>query len=146
MSTTIGTFVKFTLGTKNLTGELSSSLSLSRDTIDIASKETGDWAAFVPGRGSGSFSVESVADWSETTGTKNDLKTLIDGMNNKTKFAYTVTEYDSTTGVEVVGALKITGNGYITSLEASNPDNEKAGYSISVQMSDEPVTSVNTED
>ena len=140
MSTTIGTGVKVKIGSVHMTGELSSTLSLSRDTIDIASKETGDWAAFVPGRGSGSFSVDSVADWSDVT--NYGLKTAIDAMNAKTQVSWSVTEYDSE-GDPVVGAITVSGTGYIVSVDADNPDNDKAGFSMSVNIDAEPTVAVN---
>lgn len=140
MGATIGTFVKFKIGEQRFTGEMSSTLNLSRDSIDLADKEAGDWAKFVPGRGSGSVSVDSTADWSDVV--NYGAKAAFDAWKAKTSFSWSITEYDDE-GAEVIGALKVTGTGYILSLDLDSPDNAKSGYSVSIGIDETPVASIN---
>jgi hypothetical protein len=113
------------VATKELVGELSSSLNSSVDIIDVSSKAGGRTRNILPGRVSESISFESLAD--DTNATDWGYSTAHAAMVAGTKLAFTITR----------AAVTIkSGNCYITSLTMDNPDNDRSTMSGTLEITE----------
>jgi len=112
------------LATKELIGEISSSINSSVDVIDVSSKASGRVRNILPGRVSENISFESLAD--DTNSTDYGYATAHAAMKAGTAVAFTITR-------DVV-EIKA-GTGYITSLTKDNPDNDRSTMSGTLEIS-----------
>jgi len=112
------------LATKELIGEISSSINSSVDVIDVSSKASGRVRNILPGRVSENISFESLAD--DTNSTDYGYATAHAAMKAGTLVAFTITR-------DVV-EIKA-GSGYITSLTKDNPDNDRSTMSGTLEIS-----------
>ena len=125
------TYIKIAIGTKELIGETSTSISSSVDVIDVSSKESGRTRRIIPGRVSENVSFESLCD---------DLNTTDYGYSDAhgalkagTLVSCTIKRYDSS-GTQVEGSKAYTFDGYITSLTKDNPDNDRSTMSGTIEI------------
>lgn len=126
------TYIKIQFGNTDLVGELSQSISSTADIIDVSSKATGLTREVLPGRVSENISFESLADdASADYGWASVYAAMIAG----TLVTFTIVRVDGT-NAEVVGAEKITGSGYFSSLTKDNPDNDRSTFSGTLEIDD----------
>jgi predicted secreted protein len=116
------TFIKLKIATKELVGELSSSISSSVDVIDVSSKKTARVRRILPGRVAENISFESLAD---DTSSDYGYSDAHGAMKNGTLVAWTIVRGEAT--------LK-SGNGYITALTLDNPDNDRSTMSGTIEV------------
>lgn len=116
------TFIKLKIATKELVGEISSSISSSVDIIDASSKKSARVRRILPGRVSENISFESLADDLSSDYGYSDAHTA---MKAGTVVAWTIVR-DAVT-------LKA-GNGYIASLTLDNPDNDRSTMSGTIEV------------
>lgn len=116
------TFIKLKLATKELVGEISSSISSSVDVIDISSKASARVRRILPGRVSENISFESLADDTSSDYGYSDAHTA---MKNGTAVAFTI--------VRAAVTIKA-GTGFITSLTQDNPDNDRSTMSGTLEV------------
>ena len=100
------------------------SSSLERDMIETTCKDsTGSWKTFIPGEKSMTIDYTANLDWSDANG-----------------FTDTFTKFDAGTEVAVVwgetnsGGKALSGQGYIASCSPDAPQNDKATYSGTIQI------------
>jgi len=125
----IGTNVKVQIGTKIMVGEQSNTISHTSDTIETSSKSTGRASTFEYGRMTGTLSVSSLADPTNTT--DYGYKDAKEAMDAKTKVAFQVGT-GFTSGIEVED-----GTGLITSVSKDAPDNDNLTFSMEIQIDGE---------
>jgi hypothetical protein len=128
------TYIKIKIGSTDLIGEVSSSLSSSVDAIDVSSKANGRIRNVLPGRVAENISFESLADDTNTTDYGYD--DAYTAMAAGTKVSFTIYRVDSE-DVQVNPSQEITGSGYITSLTLDNPDNDRSTMSGTIEIDDE---------
>ena len=132
------TYIKIQFGNTDLVGELSQSISSTADIIDVSSKATGLTREVLPGRVSENISFESLADdASADYGWASVYAAMIAG----TLVTFTIVRVDGA-NAEVVGAEKITGSGYFSSLTKDNPDNDRSTFSGTLEIDDEMTVGV----
>lgn len=128
------TYIKIKVGSTDLIGEVSSSLSSSVDAIDVSSKAGGRVRNLLPGRVAENISFESLAD--DTNSTDYGYDDAYTAMAAGTEISFTIYRVDST-DTQVNSSQQITGSGYITSLTLDNPDNDRSTMSGTIEVDDE---------
>lgn len=127
MATKVGTLVKITLATKELVGELSTSLSTAVNLIEVSSKASARASNFEYGRVSETLSVSSIAT-TDGSATDENWKDAQAAAVAGTKLAVVITEYDSS-GDPVVGAINIAGTALLSNITLDVPDNDRITFS-----------------
>lgn len=135
------TFIKITIDSKDLIGEISSSKSSSADVIDVSSKAGGRVRDILPGRVAESVSFESLAD--DTNVTDYGYATAYAAMVAGTLLDITIIRV-SALNVQVTGSDMDTFKGYITSLTQDNPDNDRSTMSGTIEIDDASAVTVYT--
>lgn len=128
MATKVGTLVILTLSTKEMVGEMSTSLATAVNVIDISSKASGRATNVEYGRITETLSVSSIAttDGSATSKNWEDLHAdIVAG----TKVPVVITEYSEAGGAAVAGAINIAGTAVLSNLNWDIPDNDKQTFS-----------------
>ena len=143
MASKIGTFVKIKIGTKLLVGETSLNLASAAEAIETSSKASANESTFEYGRINRTLSVSSIGT-SDSTETNYNFTNALQAQIDCTKVAYEVTEFDKSTGLEVVGAHNITGNALITNVSWDSPDNDVQTFSLDLQGDDSITLAVNS--
>jgi len=132
MATKIGTCVKITLATKELVGELSTSLSTAVNIIEVSSKDSCNATNVEAGRVAETVSVSSIAT-TDGTATDENWKDAQAAAVAGTKVAVVITEYDNS-GTEVSGAINIAGTAVISNVSLDIPDNDKITFSCDLSF------------
>ena len=118
-----GTFIKLKIGTKELIGELSHSISSTADIINGSSKQSGYVSKKLGARVSNSLSFESLAD--DTNSTDYGFSDAHAAMKARTLIAFTI--------IKGVTTLH-TGSGYLASLTKDDPDNDRVTMSGAIEI------------
>jgi hypothetical protein len=96
------------------------SLSLTRNMIDVSSKDS-SFRKIAPGKIGGSFSAEFVTDWADV-----DQEKMLDNILARTAVAVAFGKETPTTGDKV-----FSGSAHLQSVELDAPDNEASSLSVS---------------
>jgi hypothetical protein len=124
----IGTCVKITLETKELVGELSTSLATAVNLIEVSSKASKRESNFEYGRIANTLSVNSIGE-TDGTVTTETWKDLHDAAVAGTKVAVEITNYAADGTTKVIGDVNIAGTALIGNLTEDYPDNDRITYS-----------------
>lgn len=134
MSTKLGDVIKLRVGANTLVGQTGGSLSLSRDTIDTTTKDSGEWGEIIPGKKSGSISLDALynPDANSGTGALDMLDMFSDGTVGVLKWGETTT-----------GTKYMTASGYITGFDLDGPQGDVATYKCTFTITGEVTTGTN---
>ena len=110
-------------GTTPLAELTNVTMSLSQETFDVSSKESGGWAEILPGVRSATFSAEGIADFQASN---KDLADVFTAFTNRASVAIIWTN-------GVAGDKKVSCTAYITSCEVNAPMEDTVTYSIEFQ-------------
>jgi len=106
------------------------SLSLSAETIDVTTKQSGGFRQLLPGLRSGTMSVNGLIDYA-ASGTDKDTIDLWTAFESKTRLAL---RFQKDPDNDVAGDMQIYAYGYITSLEQSAGTEDTATYSATFEL------------
>ena len=143
MSTKKGTLVIFKLATKTLVGQNALSYAKTATMIEVSSKTSGNHSEFVSGRITETMSVGGIASTSpeDTLAGYWELYAAIEAGE---PVEVIFTEFSDKLGVtEVSGAAKLTHSALISNLNWEAPDNAANTFSCDLQLTGDPVKSVN---
>jgi hypothetical protein len=144
MATKVGTTVLLKIDTDLMVGEISTSLAMAINAIDVSSKASGRASNYEYGRYSETMSISSIASTDSTLTTANFVS-VRGSAQTGTKVAVEITEYSDETGVTpVAGAHKIAGTAVITSVTWDVPDNDRQTFSIDLQFDGDTTSTINT--
>jgi hypothetical protein len=132
--TRIGTYVMLKLGGILLVGESSVSFKSAQTMIETSSKISGLVATFQGGRITQTISVSGIASTDPSASTYG-LKAALEAQVANEEIAFVITEYTDETGdTPFTGAIELTGNCLISNVSADFPDNDKASFSLDMQI------------
>jgi len=114
-------------------GQMSTSLSLSADMIEVTSADSNKWKEYLAGEKGGTVSVELLYDLTHTEGAAEAFDDLSSGTM--------VTLY---WGTETVDDINFSCDAKISSIELSASKNEAMTASLELQLSGEVTKSTNT--
>ena len=132
MATKVGTLVKIKIATKELVGELSTSLATAVNIIEVSSKASGRASNFEYGRVAETVSVSSIAT-TDGSATEENWKDAQAAAVAGTKVAVEITEFDSG-GSEVAGAINIAGTALLSNVTLDIPDNDRLTFSADLSF------------
>ena len=143
MATNIGTRVMLKLGSLIMVGESSVSFASAQTMIETSNKTSGNDASFAAGRISRTISVSSVASTDPAT-TSYSYKAALEAQETGTAIAFILTEYTTAAGTTpTTGATKLSGNALISNVSIEFPDNDKATFSLDLQVTGEVTIATN---
>jgi len=138
----IGTCVKLTLETKELVGELSTSLATAINLIEVSSKASKRASNFEYGRIADTLSCSSIGT-TDGAATEETWKALHDAAVAGTKVAVEITNYDADGTTKTVGAVNISGTALIGNITEDYPDDDRITYSCDLTFDGAITKSVN---
>lgn len=115
-----GTLQILKMDTTKLAELTNVTISLTQETFDVTSKDSGGWSEILPGLKSATFTAEGIADFQSSD---KDLADVFTAFIGRSQVAL-----EWTNGV--TGDKKLTCNAYITSCEVSAPMEDTVTYSI----------------
>lgn len=115
-----GTLQILKMDTTKLAELTNVTISLTQETFDVTSKDSGGWSEILPGLKSATSTAEGIADFQSSD---KDLADVFTAFIGRSQVAL-----EWTNGV--TGDKKLTCNAYITSCEVSAPMEDTVTYSI----------------
>ena len=135
MATILGNAVLLTVDTKLIACQKSASMSLSRATIDITSKDSdGDYKEILVGRKEGSIQVESIYDPAAATGT--GALDMFAAFNAGTQVTVKI-------GQTTASSKYFTSKAYITEFSFEGPMDDAAAWSATLTLDNEVTSATN---
>ena len=120
-----GSDILLKLATSLVDGTVSQNIDLTRDMIDVTTKDSTDNAKeFIPGEKGATLGVEG--KWAEST-SNYDVGDLIDAYNSGTSLAFIF-------GDTTTNSLVITGTAYISAFSWSAPKNAESTWNCTLQV------------
>lgn len=134
MSVKVGNLIKLNVATKTLVGQTGGSLSLSRETIDATTKDSGEWGEILLGNKSGSVKLDALYDPDAASGTG-----ALDMLALFSAGTLAVLKWGETAS----GTKYMSASGYITSFDQDAPDGDLTTYSCSFTITGAVTTGTN---
>jgi TP901-1 family phage major tail protein len=103
------------------------SLSINSDTIDVSTKDSEGWKDLLGGQKSFSLSGDGFMDFA-STGSTTDPDELLQNLFDRDAVTFTF-------ALDVQSGYKLTGSGFITSVEISGGTEDAPTYSVSIDGS-----------
>jgi hypothetical protein len=139
----VGTCVKIKIETKELIGELSTSLATAINLIEVSSKASKRSSNFEYGRLADTLSVSSIGDTDGAASAEN-WEALHDAAVAGTKVPIEITNYGIDGTTEVVGDINIAGTALIGNITEDYADNDRITYSCDLTFDGDIVKTVNS--
>lgn len=127
-----GTDVLLRVDSKLIACATSHSIELTNATREVACKDSGDFASAEYGRFSWTVSTDALLNLGKDSEQYVSYDDLMQLMLNKAKVEV-LSIYDGRAAAGVDSGLVVYGEGIITSISQTNPDNDNASYSVSIQ-------------